>query len=97
MGLTPDLVTGVWVGAEDRSVRFSTLSLGMGTNTALPIFAYYTKFINADESLDISQEDFEAPETILKSPIDCDLKRAESQQQINNLDDSWGGNEEEQW
>lgn len=97
MGLTPDLVTGVWVGAEDRSVRFSTLSLGMGTNTALPIFAYYTKFINADESLDISQEDFEAPETILKSPIDCDLKRAESQQQINNVDDSWGGNEEEEW
>jgi penicillin-binding protein 1A len=97
MGLTPDLVTGVWVGAEDRSVRFSTLSLGMGTNTALPIFAYYTKFINADESLDISQEDFEAPETILMSPIDCDLKRAESQQQINNLDDSWGGNEEEEW
>ena len=38
MGLTPDLVTGVWVGAEDRSVRFNTLSLGMGTNTALPIF-----------------------------------------------------------
>ena len=72
MGLTPDLVTGVWVGAEDRSVRFNTLSMGMGTNTALPIFAYYTKYINADDSLDISQEDFEMPETILKSPIDCE-------------------------
>ena len=72
MGLTPDLVTGVWVGAEDRSVRFNTLSMGMGTNTALPIFAYYTKFINADDSLNVSQEDFEMPETMIKSPIDCD-------------------------
>ena len=46
--------------------------MGMGTNTALPIFAYYTKFINADDSLNISQEDFEMPETMIKSPIDCD-------------------------
>jgi penicillin-binding protein 1A len=72
MGLTPDLVTGVWVGAEDRSVRFKKLSLGMGTNTALPIFAYYTKFINNDDSLDISQGDFEMPETMIRSPIRCD-------------------------
>ena len=72
MGLTPDLVPGVWVGAEDRSVRFNTLNMGMGTNTALPIFAYYTKFINADDSLNVSQEDFEMPETMIKSPIDCD-------------------------
>ncbi|MCH1613685.1 MAG: transglycosylase domain-containing protein [Flavobacteriales bacterium] len=71
MGLTPDLVTGVWVGAEDRSVRFNTLNMGMGTNTALPVFAYYTKYINADDSLNISQKDFEMPETMLKSPIDC--------------------------
>ena len=74
MGLTPDLVTGVWVGAEDRSVRFNTLSLGMGTNTALPIFAYYTKFLNADDSLNLSREDFKMPETMIKSPIDCDYK-----------------------
>jgi penicillin-binding protein 1A len=97
MGLTPDLVTGVWVGAEDRSVRFSTLSLGMGTNTALPVFAYYTKFINADDSLDISQGDFEAPETILKSPIDCALKRKETQQQINNLEDNWEEENNDEW
>ena len=74
VGLTPDLVTGVWVGAEDRSVRFNTLSLGMGTNTALPIFAYYTKFLNADDSLNLSREDFKMPETMIKSPIDCDYK-----------------------
>ena len=92
MGLTPDLVTGVWVGAEDRSVRFSTLSMGMGTNTALPIFAYYTKSINADDSLNISQEDFEMPETILRSPIDCE-------EEINNsklkdeFEDDWSNDD----
>jgi len=94
MGLTPDLVTGVWVGAEDRSVRFSTLNLGMGTNTALPIFAYYTKFINADDSLNISQDDFEAPETILKSPIDCNYNKTEIQN--NNSDNIWE-EEDNQW
>ena len=96
MGLTPDLVTGVWVGAEDRSVRFSTLSMGMGTNTALPIFAYYTKFINADPSLSVSKEDFKAPETIIKSPIDCVLNSEESQQSNQNFEDIWDDNED-QW
>lgn len=88
MGLTPDLVTGVWVGAEDRSVRFKKLSLGMGTNTALPIFAYYTKFINADDSLNISQEDFEMPETMIKSPIRCDhiINELEEDEE---LEDNW--------
>ena len=41
MGHTPDLVTGVWVGAEDRGVHFSTTTLGQGANTALPIWGYY--------------------------------------------------------
>ena len=71
MGLTPDLVTGVWVGAEDRSVRFRTVSMGMGTNTALPIWAYMTKAINKDSTLTISQEDFQMPLNMLKSPLDC--------------------------
>ena len=95
VGLTPDLVTGVWVGAEDRSVRFSTLSQGMGTNTALPIFAYYTKYINADDSLQISQEDFEVPETMLKSPLDCPEKENNSiQLEQENNEDSWGLNDD---
>jgi penicillin-binding protein 1A len=62
MGLTPDLVTGVWVGAEDRSVHFRTITYGQGANMALPIWALYMKKVYADKSLDISQGDFEAPE-----------------------------------
>ena len=92
MGLTPDLVTGVWVGAEDRSVRFNTLNMGMGTNTALPVFAYYTKYINADDSLNISQEDFEMPETMLKSPIDCN-EAVNNTKVKDELEDEWSNDD----
>lgn len=71
MGLTPDLVTGVWVGAEDRAVHFRSLRLGMGTNMALPIWGHYMKAIYADENLNISQGDFEKPEG-LSIELDCD-------------------------
>ena len=97
MGLTPDLVTGVWVGAEDRSVRFRTLSQGMGTNTALPIFAYYTKFINADDSLSISQGDFEMPETILKPPLDCSGYSSSSNLNEPSFNNEWEETENEEW
>ncbi len=71
MGLTPDLVTGVWVGAEDRAVRFRSLQLGMGTNMALPMWAYYMKKVYADSTLDISQGDFTKPASIIIDPLDC--------------------------
>lgn len=71
MGLTPDLVTGVWVGAEDRAVRFKSLQLGMGTNMALPMWGYYMKKIYADSTLNISQGDFPRPASIVQDPLEC--------------------------
>lgn len=71
IGLTPDLVTGVWVGAEDRSVHFRTLQLGMGTNMALPIWGYYMKDAYADSTIQISQGEFDRPEGITVE-LDCD-------------------------
>ena len=61
MGITPDLTTGVWVGAEDRSVHFRSTKLGQGSHTALPIWALYMKKVYADKSLNISQGDFPKP------------------------------------
>ncbi len=61
MGITPDLTTGVWVGAEDRSVHFRSTKLGQGSHTALPIWAGYMKKVYADKSLNISQGDFPKP------------------------------------
>ena len=61
MGITPDLTTGVWVGAEDRSVHFRSTKLGQGSHTALPIWAMYMKKVYNDKSLNISQDDFPKP------------------------------------
>jgi penicillin-binding protein 1A len=72
MGITPDLTTGVWVGAEDRSVHFRTLGLGAGANTALPIWALYMQRVYNDKSLQISKGDFERPVQPLSVQLDCD-------------------------
>jgi penicillin-binding protein 1A len=72
MGITPDLTTGVWVGAEDRSIHFRTLGLGAGANTALPIWALYMQKVLADPTLQISKGDFERPVQPLSVQLDCD-------------------------
>lgn len=72
MGITPDLVTGVWTGAEDRSVHFRTITLGQGSNMALPIWALYMKKVYADPTLNISKGDFDKPLTDISLDFDCD-------------------------
>nr|AOE13467.1 glycosyl transferase family GT51 [uncultured bacterium] len=70
MGMVPNLVTGVWVGGEDRAVHFKDIAFGQGATMALPIWAMYMRDAYAIPELGISMEDFEAPE-ILTIPIDC--------------------------
>ena len=72
MGLTPDLVTGVWVGAQDPAVRFSTIRYGQGANTALPIFGYYMKEALANPSIGLSGADFVLPEQLGLDSLDCE-------------------------
>jgi len=83
IGITPDLSTGVWVGAEDRSIHFRTLGLGAGSNTALPIWALYMQKVLADPTLRISKGDFEKPVQPLSVQLDCDKfeKEAENQEE----------------
>ncbi|HRH01384.1 MAG TPA: transglycosylase domain-containing protein [Bacteroidia bacterium] len=72
MGITPDLVSGAWVGAEDRSVHFRSTDLGQGASMALPIFGLYMQKVYADKTLKISQGDFEKPAGMdLKVETDC--------------------------
>jgi penicillin-binding protein 1A len=61
MGITPDLVSGCWVGGEDRAVHFDRTDQGQGAAMALPIFAKYMQKVYADKSIKISQGDFERP------------------------------------
>lgn len=72
MGITPDLVTGVWVGCEDRAAHFRTISLGQGANMALPIWGLYMQKAYKDAELNLSTEDFESPAKPLSVEIDCD-------------------------
>jgi len=71
MGLTPDLVTGVWVGADERSIRFATTNLGQGANMALPVWGYYMQKVKADPKLKISNGDFEKPDNPLTIELNC--------------------------
>ena len=71
IGLTPELVTGVWVGANEPGIRFSVLSKGMGTNMALPIWGYYMQKVYADSTIGISKGDFEKPEKRISIELDC--------------------------
>lgn len=87
MGLTPDLVTGVWVGADERAIRFATTSMGQGANTALPVWGYYMQKVMADKKLKISQGDFEKPEKPLTIELDCNKYR-----EMNGVE-NYGGNE----
>ena len=71
LGMVPNLVTGVWVGGEDRSIHFKDIAYGRGATMALPIWALFMKSVYDNEDLLISKEDFESPD-VLTIPIDCD-------------------------
>lgn len=57
MGFTPTLVSGCWVGGEDRDIHFDTMAFGQGASMALPIWAKYMNKVFADPELGYSQED----------------------------------------
>jgi penicillin-binding protein 1A len=62
MGITPRLVSGCWVGGDDRDIHFNTMTLGQGASMALPIFAYYMQKVYADSQLGYTEtEEFDLP------------------------------------
>jgi len=71
MGMVPNLVTGVWVGGEDRSIHFEKIAFGQGATMALPIWAIYMKSLYENTELGVSSEDFLEPE-IISIPVECD-------------------------
>ncbi len=70
MGMVPNLVTGVWVGGEERSVHFRSILYGQGASMALPIWGIYMKSCYADKDLNVSKEEFQAPAN-LSINVDC--------------------------
>lgn len=63
VGFTPSLVSGVWVGGEERSIHFDNMSAGQGANMALPIWAIYMQKVYANEELGYDpKEQFDVPD-----------------------------------
>ena len=72
MGITPNLVTGVWTGCDDRSVHFRDIQYGQGANMALPIFAEYMQRVYADTiNLGVLPLPFEISRSV-DVKLDCD-------------------------
>ncbi|TCD03525.1 penicillin-binding protein 1A [Pedobacter psychroterrae] len=88
MGISPQLVTGVWTGCEDRAFHFTSTAQGDGATTALPIFAGFMKRIYANPKLNISKADFEPPKNGVSIIYDC--SQYQQQEQETELDEKLG-------
>ncbi|MEM6684297.1 MAG: transglycosylase domain-containing protein [Bacteroidota bacterium] len=73
IGMVPNLISGAWVGGEDRQIRFASTAYGQGASMALPIWAVFMKKCYADKSLSVSKDKFPAPdEEEMTINVDCD-------------------------
>lgn len=88
MGISPQLVAGVWTGCEDRAFHFTSTAQGDGATTALPIFAGFMKRVYANPKLKISQADFEPPKNGVSIVFDCN--QYQQQEQPTELDEKLG-------
>ncbi|MCB2197012.1 MAG: transglycosylase domain-containing protein [Bacteroidetes bacterium] len=88
MGVTPNLVSGTWVGGEDRSIHFEATTIGGGHNMALPIFALYMQKVYSDSTIvSVTQEDeFEKPLNF-SVEIDCDKYQENNTEEVNYDDE----------
>ena len=90
IGMVPNLVTGVWVGGEDRSIHFDKIAYGQGATMSLPIWGLFMKKCYEDEELGVSKEDFEEPEN-LTIELDCSKVQPEkSESEENDINDLLG-------
>ncbi|MFA5818427.1 MAG: transglycosylase domain-containing protein [Bacteroidales bacterium] len=84
MGVTPNLVGGVWSGWEDQAIHFETLDEGQGANMALPIMAIFLKKVYADPQFGIMEADeFERP-VDFNWELDCDKVKKENSRRDNS-------------
>jgi penicillin-binding protein 1A len=75
MGITKDLITGIWVGADDRSVHFNTSESGEGSHTALPIFGAFMEKVYSDPNSGYTYGPFPKPWVKITKPYMCESPR----------------------
>ncbi len=79
MGVSKDLVSGTWVGGDDRAIHFRSWTAGQGSKTARPIWVKFMTKVYADKTLDYTKGAFPRPERPLSIEINCDVYEKESQ------------------
>ena len=73
IGVTHNLVSGAWVGGDDRSIHFRNWVLGQGARTAMPIWQQYMMEVYADDNLNIDKGKFDEPIKKINVEIDCSV------------------------
>ena len=90
IGMVPNLVTGVWVGGEDRSIHFKEIAYGQGATMSLPIWGLFMNKCYADEELNVSKDPFPEPE-VLNIELDCSkVITPETENEENDVKDLLG-------
>lgn len=71
MGVTNNLVSGAWVGGDERSIHYRSWDMGQGSRTARPIWVKFMRKVYADESLEYKKGSFKQPATRIDTILDC--------------------------
>ena len=85
VGITENLVSGAWVGGDDRSIHFKSWYHGQGARTAMPIWENYMRAVYNDENLGIEKGPFKQPKRKLSVEIDCDKYKINDQDELDSL------------
>lgn len=89
VGFTPELVAGVWTGANYRSIHFEDITRGQGSNMALPVFGRFFKKVFADTTLNYMQNfSFEKPADF-NIDLNCNESDVETKESVPTYDAYW--------
>lgn len=75
MGVTKDLVAGVWVGCDEQSIRFKSSQTGEGSKTALPIYATFMEELYRQPELGVTKGKFPDPKVEINKKYNCPSPR----------------------
>ena len=79
VGITPNMVSVVWAGADDPRIGFPTTSIGQGANSALPAFALLMQKMNTNPQFEeITQAKFPPPSSTVRMMLDCEPEKRDN-------------------
>ena len=87
IGLTPELAAGCWVGGEDRSIHFNSITEGQGASMALPIWGKFFVKVYADKTIKLSKADFTKPKN-LDPNLEMDCSKYDDQPLEGNTEEN---------